>query len=385
MNILPKASGERPRLACELTPEGVVAARSDGASLPMAAVARVSLRPGALVPGLKPGNIADRVAVVATLRMALEQLGERAAARGGADLAVVIPDAAMRVLLLDFESLPGKQDEALPLVRFRLKKLVPFDVDTAVVSYQVMSSARSLVRLLVAVVPRDVLEEYESVVREAGFAPGAVLPSTLAALAAVDDAEPTLVVNAQPGSVTTAIVRGGILLLHRSVDLQEHSAVTAVPLEPAARVESSMMPLSFEQTAAEWAAQEPLPEHGRNPYAETPEAAGTATALAEQEQALAQTLAQDLQQGSLASEIAQAVSVAVAYFEDTLSLVPDDVWSAGSIGAERLARMLVEQGIAVSGAVRVREVVGSAALLQEAVTASVSRSLLAGVMGALRG
>jgi type IV pilus assembly protein PilM len=347
----------------------------------MAAVARVSLQPGAVVPGLKPGNLADRVAVVAALRTAMEQLGERAATRGGAEIAIVIPDAAMRVLLLDFESLPGKREEALPLVRFRLKKLVPFDVDAAVVSYQVMSSARSLVRVLAAVVPRDVLEEYESVVREAGFAPGAVLPSTLAALAAVDDAEPTLLVNAQPGGVTTAIVRGGVLLLHRSVDLQEHTVVTAQPVEPILLDEPPLRPLDLEQTAAEWAAQEPLPEHGRNPYAEMREP--VATALAEQNVAYA--LAQDLQQGSLSSEIAQAVSVAVAYFEDTLSLVPDEVWSAGSIGAERVSRMLVEQGIAVAGAVRVREVVGAAALLQEAVTATVSRSLLAGVMGALRG
>ena len=55
---------------------------------------------------------------------------------------VVVPDAAVRVLLLDFDSLPAKAAEALPVVRFRLKKLLPFDADDAVVSYQVMSSEK---------------------------------------------------------------------------------------------------------------------------------------------------------------------------------------------------------------------------------------------------
>ena len=34
----------------------------------------------------------------------------------------VLPDAAVRVALLDFDSLPGKREEAEGVVRFRLKK-----------------------------------------------------------------------------------------------------------------------------------------------------------------------------------------------------------------------------------------------------------------------
>ncbi len=60
-------------------------------------------------------------------------------------MTVVVPDAAVRVLLLDFDQLPSKIAEALPVVRFRLKKLLPFDADTAAVSYQVMASERGSV------------------------------------------------------------------------------------------------------------------------------------------------------------------------------------------------------------------------------------------------
>jgi type IV pilus assembly protein PilM len=385
MNLLPQASGIRPRVACEIMPQGVVAARSADAASPLAAVARVQLAEGAVLSSLKPGNIVDRVAVVAAMRSALEQIGERANARD-ANLTLVIPDSAVRVLLLDFEALPSRANEALPLVRFRLKKLLPFDADEAMVTYQIMSTSKSVVRVLAVAIPRDVLSEYETTAREAGFEPGAVLPSTLACLAALDDAEPALVINANSIGVTAAIVRGGVLLLHRSVDLQERSVTTSTPLAGLPLVDPH-------ESAAEWAAQEPLPEHGRNPYADqvTDEAAvqdvDSITGMRVPSVYLegqGNVGASDLQAVPLAGEIAQAVSVAAAYFEDTLALAPTEVLSAGSLGAERLGRILKTSGMGEDDGLRVRELVETAALLPEAVSAAAPRAWLSGVVGALR-
>lgn len=388
MNLLPKASGIRPRVACEIMPQGVVAARSADAATPLAAVAKVALAEGAVAPSLKPGNIVDRVAVTAAIRGALEQIGERANARD-ANLTLVIPDSAVRVLLLDFEALPSRESEALPLVRFRLKKLLPFDADEAMVTYQTMSTSKGVVRVLAVAIPRDVLSEYETAAREAGFEPGCVLPSTLACLAAVDDAEPALLVNANPIGVTAAIVRGGVLLLHRSVDLQEHSVTTATPLAGAV----SLPLVDAHETAGEWAAQEALPEHGRNPYADqvTDEAAvqdpGSITGIKLPDVYLAgqgNVGASDLQPVPLSAEIAQAVSVAAAYFEDTLAVAPTEVLSAGSLGAERLGRILKTSGVGEEDGLRVRELVEAGELMPEAVTASAPRAWLSGVVGALR-
>jgi type IV pilus assembly protein PilM len=385
MNFLPQASGIRPRVACEIMPQGVVAARSVDAASPLAAVARVLLAEGAVVPSLRPGNIVDRVAVVAAMRSALEQIGERANARD-ANLTLVIPDSAVRVLLLDFEALPSRAAEALPLVRFRLKKLLPFDADEAMVTYQIMSTSKSMVRVLAVAMPKDVLSEYETAAREAGFEPGSVLPSTLACLAAVDEAEPALLINANSIGVTAAIVRGGVLLLHRSVDLQEHSVTTATPLAGLPLVDPH-------ESAAEWAAQEPLPEHGRNPYADqvTDEAAvqdvDSITGMKVPDAYAAGDAnvgASDLQPVPLMAEIAQAVSVAAAYFEDTLAVAPTEVLSAGSVGAERLGRILKTSGVGEEDGLRVRELVETAALLPDAVTASAPRAWLSGVVGALR-
>jgi type IV pilus assembly protein PilM len=386
MNLLPKASGTRPRVACEIMPQGVVAARSTDAAAPLSAVARVSLEDGAIAPSLKPGNIVDRVAVTAAIRHALEQIGEHHK-KHDANLTLVIPDSAVRVLLLDFEALPTRLAEALPLVRFRLKKLLPFDADEAMVTYQAMSTTKSVVRVLAVAIPRDVLSEYETAVREAGFEPGAVLPSTLACLAAVDDAEPALLVNANPIGVTAAIVRNGILLLHRSVDLQEHSVATATPL-------AGLSLVNVQDSAEEWAAQEALPEHGRNPYADQVDGEAAVQDVDSITGMDVPTVypganthfgASDLQPVPLSAEIAQAVSVAAAYFEDTLAVAPTQVLSAGSLGAERLAQILIVSGIADADGLRVRELVESLALLPDAVSASAPRPWLSGVTGALRG
>ncbi len=386
MNLLPKASGIRPRVACEIMPQGVVAARSADAATPLSAVARVVLADGAVTPSLKPGNVVDRVAVTAAIRSALEQIGERASARD-ANLTLVIPDSAVRVLLLDFEALPSREAEAVPLVRFRLKKLLPFDADEAMVTYQTMSSNKGVVRVLAVAIPRDVLSEYETAVREAGFEPGCVLPSTLACLAAVDDAAPALLVNANSLGVTAAIVRDGVLLLHRSVDLQEHSVTTSTPL-------AGLPLVDVDETAGEWAAQEALPEHGRNPYADqvADEAAvqdvGSITGMTLPDVYLAGEVnvgASDLQPVPLSAEIAQAVSVAAAYFEDTLAIAPTEVLSAGSLGAEKLGRILKTSGVGEEDGLQVRELVETGALLPDAVTASAPRAWLSGVVGALRG
>src|SRR5277367_3372070 len=64
--------------------------------------------------------------------------------------AVILPDYCARVAVLDFDTFPTDLDEQQALVRFRLKKSVPFEVDTAVVSY-VEQPRTSKVEVLAAV------------------------------------------------------------------------------------------------------------------------------------------------------------------------------------------------------------------------------------------
>jgi type IV pilus assembly protein PilM len=365
MEILPKTLGTRPRLAVEVRAEGVVAARAEDAAAWLTAVARADLAEGAVAPGLKVGNIADRTAVTSAMRRVLDNVAGSGRERLR-DVTVIVPDAAVRVLFVDFDQLPSKAAEALPVVRFRLKKLLPFDADEAMVSYQVMTTGKDSVKLLAVAMPKDVLEEYESVVLAAGYLPGAVLPSTLAALAGLDEAEaPVLVVNAGLGMVTTAIVRGEMLLLHHSQDMSvgPNAPVTV----------TSMLPVvSRESTAQEWAQQEPLGPGGWDRF----------EAEAAIEASMVETeVTREIELRAAAREVAQAVSVAAAYFEDSLQRPPDQLLVAGTLGAESLAAMMEESGLE---GLRVREMVEPGMIEPGAVTATVPRGWLAGVRGALR-
>ena len=365
MEILPKTLGTRPRLAVEVRAEGVVAARAEDATAVLTAVTRANLAEGAVAPGLKVGNIVNRTAVTAALRKVLDGVAGSGRERVR-DVTVIVPDAAVRVLFVDFDQLPSKAAEALPVVRFRLKKLLPFDADEAMVSYQVMSTNKDSVKLLAVAMPKVVLEEYESVVLAAGYLPGAVLPSTLAALAGLDEADaPVLVVNAGLGTVTTAIVQAGILTLHHSVDMSVSGNASPTVI--------SVLPVvSRESTAQEWARQEPL---GPGGWDRVEAEAAIQTSMVET------AVTREIEASAAAHEVAQAVSVAAAYFEDSLQRPPDQLLVAGTLGAELLTAMMEESGL---DGLRGREMVEPGMIEPGAVTASVPRGWLAGVRGALR-
>ena len=209
---MPEHHIPRPRLACEISAEVVVAARAGEGGKMLEAAAAQRLTEGSVTPGLAQANVSAREAVVAALRDSLAAVSSRSG-----DLCLVIPDAATRIMLLDFDTLPDKPQEADAVVRFRLKKSLPFDVDQSSVSFDRQGTSNP-VRVVAAVTPRAVLEEYESLVREASYNPGTVLPSMIAALGAVDGSRPTMVIKVERGTTTFAIVDANELRLYRALE-----------------------------------------------------------------------------------------------------------------------------------------------------------------------
>ncbi len=214
------AKGGRPAAAVEITPDGVVAAATSVAG-EAPEYAAEKLAPLSVLPGLLESNLgsaANVSAVSAAIKSALGQVQPRKKA-----VTLVVPDAAVRVFVLDFDTLPSKLEEAIPVLRFRLRKSVPFDVEAAGISYQVLSEGSSRLetqwKVLAAVIPGPVLAEYELAVRMAGYEPGAVLPATLAVMAALDQQDAVLVVNLGAMVLTTAIVSGNDVMLYRTVEL----------------------------------------------------------------------------------------------------------------------------------------------------------------------
>lgn len=205
----------RPPAAVELSPEGVLAAalpRKGGPPL----YAFEPLPPGALIPAIGEANLHAADAVAAAIRNALGHVEPRTRA-----ITLIVPDMAVRVFALDFDSLPSHANEVIPVLRFRLRKMVPFDVEHAGVSYQILSQDKTECRVLVAAIPGPVLAEYEAAVRTAGYEPGSVLPSSVAALGAINTDEAVLAACLSGASLTTSIANGQDLLLYRTLDLPQ--------------------------------------------------------------------------------------------------------------------------------------------------------------------
>ncbi|MGD0270270.1 MAG: hypothetical protein ABSB14_14485, partial [Candidatus Sulfotelmatobacter sp.] len=210
----------KPKLACEIAADRVLVGRlsDDGRSL--AACAARELAPGCVVPDLVEGNLRQRDAVKAAIEEALESVAGRTH-----DVIAVVPDAAVRVVLLEFDTLPTDSEEAANVVRFRLKKSLPFDVDKARVSYHAQKS-KDGVRVVAAVAVASVVEEYEAAFRDAGFSPGVILPSMLAALGAAEGERPTLVVKVDARTTSIAILNGDQLQLFRTLENMRGVTIT---------------------------------------------------------------------------------------------------------------------------------------------------------------
>lgn len=200
------------RLACEVTADRVIAARAADRGDAVEAVSIRTLPAGAVGPLLSGTNVHDRGALRQAISDALAAVGGRSR-----DVIAVLPDAAVRVVLLDFDALPEREQEAASVVRFRLKKSVPFDVERSMLSYQAQR-ANGSVRVVAAVAARQVIEEYESAFREAGYSPGVVLPSAIAALGPVDASEPTLLVKVDATTTTLVLADQQELRLVRTLE-----------------------------------------------------------------------------------------------------------------------------------------------------------------------
>jgi type IV pilus assembly protein PilM len=201
----------RPALACEIAADRVLAGRASDRGRMVETSAARELAPGTVVPDLTEANLRDGSALRQAIESALGSVGAKSR-----DVIAILPDTAVRVVLLDFETLPTKPEEAEAVVRFRLKKSLPFDLDEARISYHAQTAKGT--QVVAAVILKSVLEEYESAFRDAGYSPGVVMPSMLAALGAADAERPTLVVKVDARTIGIAILDQEHLLLIRTLE-----------------------------------------------------------------------------------------------------------------------------------------------------------------------
>ena len=217
-------SNPKPKLACEISADRILAGRVSDSGDVITTFTSRALAPGAVVPDLTESNLPTRIKVSEAIQEAMVTLADRSR-----DVIAVLPDAAVRVALLDFDTLPTKAEEAESVMRFRLKKSLPFDVDAAKVSYHAQVSGNG-VKVVAAVALKSVIEDYEAAFRDAGYSPGVVMPSMLAALGAADSEKPTLVVKVDAETTSIAILDKGQMLLFRTLENPLGAAISGEQL-----------------------------------------------------------------------------------------------------------------------------------------------------------
>jgi type IV pilus assembly protein PilM len=207
-----------PALIFEITETGVSLARMGPKSRLPETMAFAPLAPGTVEASPVKENIHHPEALDQALAQVLEQA---APLRKRKDAALLLPDNCARLAVLEFETLPSDSGERLTLIRWRLKKSVPFDVDTAAVSYQMQRSVAgsSAVSVLVAVSPAEVIGQYEAAVRRAGLHPGHVSVAVAEVLNLVEESGVTMLAKLSGRALSLAVVNEGQVRLVRSLEV----------------------------------------------------------------------------------------------------------------------------------------------------------------------
>jgi type IV pilus assembly protein PilM len=207
-----------PRLVCEISASGVSAARLGGRRV-IESHAFEPVEPDAVVASPVEMNIANPAMVGAALNKVLSKIGAQ-----GSEFALIIPDEVVRVFLLQFESLPRKAAEAVPLLRFRLRKSVPFDTEDSSVSYSIQpagppSAPEGSIHVLAAIARQKIIRQYEELLEARQKRVAVVVSSTLASLPLVDDSRPCLLARLCGNTLTTVIVHAGSLAVYRCTSM----------------------------------------------------------------------------------------------------------------------------------------------------------------------
>ncbi len=130
---------------------------------------------------LTPSPSTPNVVRPQAFRDALSRYLAQSPGRGNAT-ALVIPDYAVRMAVLDFEAFPSGEAERLALLRFRLRKSVPFHIEEANLAYSIQVQEAKRIEVLAVAIARPILSEYEVLLTDVGLRVGLVMPSCVAAL-----------------------------------------------------------------------------------------------------------------------------------------------------------------------------------------------------------
>lgn len=139
-------------------------------------------------------------------------------------VSVSLPDSIGRVMLVDLETRFKNKEEGANIIRWKLKKSFPFDINDAHLDYQVLLEKESgEISALVSLISRNVLHQYEELLAEAGLQPSHIdfTSFNLYSLFTkrLDIAENAAVLICYADIVSILIFYGGVLTFYRAKEV----------------------------------------------------------------------------------------------------------------------------------------------------------------------
>jgi type IV pilus assembly protein PilM len=206
---------QTPFWGCELTPKHIIIAGVNHTRTSVRAKVASALPAGTIANSYSEPNIRNRELARSTVKRLLSEAGFT-----GSEIVLVVPDDTVRIAFLTAENRLKNSEDQETFIRWKLKKTIPFDVDSAQIAYRVLGSqhGNSAVDIVVALSPRSVVEEYENLFDDLDIHAGMVIPSTLAVLDLLKaPAGDSLVVKIAPDCITTTIFKDNRIQFYRRI------------------------------------------------------------------------------------------------------------------------------------------------------------------------
>ncbi|MEW5977023.1 MAG: hypothetical protein AB1898_14570 [Acidobacteriota bacterium] len=225
-----------PPVACEVSPEHFCVVRIGNRRPPtLERFSAVPLPAGLFVPSLIRPCISSFDEFENLVRTTLAKADLKPAR-----ISLAIPDAVAKVAVQALDTLPGKEGDRAQLLRWKLKKSVPFNIDEGSLAWREQRTPQGKYLTVTAGIAREVLSQIERVFQNLGIHVGYVTLSSFASfeLLVRSDAQAlqgsVLYIRTSPSSISSLIFQNGNLVFFRTSELDGAPEGPSRPATPAA-------------------------------------------------------------------------------------------------------------------------------------------------------
>lgn len=190
-----------PSVIVEIQPDFILAAKLDRSARRVRHIAVGGVDRGSLKPDVARPNVVQADSLRKTL-----DAGHSALRNGTGQIGLLLPDGAVRVAVLPFETIPESGKEVEALVRWKMEQSLGCAPEELRFSYQVPPRGGTGFEILALAMKNSVLDEYRAMLAELGDF-DLVLPVTTALLPLLgSESGAQLLLNVCSGWITSVVV-----------------------------------------------------------------------------------------------------------------------------------------------------------------------------------